>query len=202
MRYARALHDFPATTARYLISSAGRVLARSKPRHEPRSTRRGPLPARVRPRDFRSVSDVSPDVPTPWQNTHGPKASRSREPAWRWVTRTSREVGSRARFEHGHGACYPRPVTPRISRARDRSCPRASRDAPPPPRRRARSPGLTPADGLFRRSARNFGSQTSIRRQRVGSTTLDFPIFRIASNARFTLKRKKKNAESRAFHKF
>ena len=62
---ARALDGFPATRSRYLIGSAGRVLARSKPRKEPRSTRRGPLPTRFDPAI--SVSDKLSDVPTPWQ---------------------------------------------------------------------------------------------------------------------------------------
>jgi len=48
-----------------------------------------------------------------------------------------------------------------------------------------------------RRCARNFGSQTSIRRQRVGNETLDFPKYASTRAFSFSLKRKKKRQRHR-----
>ena len=105
-------------------------------------------------------------------STHGPKASRSREPAWRWVTRTSRSA-ARARVSNMATVRYPRPVTPRLlSRARLRGGPRGEIGTPPaaPPRAPL---GATRADGLFRRSRANL--RVADINQTPGSTTLDFP---------------------------
>ena len=139
MRYARAPDNFPMTRGTILdrfYEAGPRALETAKrapidpPRHASGSRPTARLP---------SLTSFS-DVPTPWQNTHGPKVSRSREPGWRWVTRTSREVGSRARFEHVYGAFDPRSIPPRVfpACAAARAARKPGGLAPPAPRRRAR----------------------------------------------------------------
>lgn len=120
-----------------------------------------------------------PDVPTPWQNTHGPKASRSREPAWRWVTAHE----SRSRLARAFRT-WPRCVRPPMrssaqhSRARGRSCRAKARTLRPfAPRCRARPPSATRVR-VFSESHENFGCRARRLSAPSSSVHLDPVDFR------------------------